>query len=207
MSSDPSHRPRSERGRPPCSQKVADGWRAVDFGDPLTEDQRTFLGAQIERAVRRYVRAATVGFLILAAGIGISLSTKSDGAETAQLAQRLETASYAFCRRLNSEAAKTNLSDSVSFKILSLSSRRETALAEGQRSSPEIHARASRLMAAEGRKLGVTPLTDCDAAVGDPVGYVNPEVGPIGNPATGEIHDDAQKILDESRAYLKRLGA
>lgn len=167
---------------------------------PLTEDQLAFLTEQTtraaHRAVQRYIKGALIGFAILAGGTGYALSTKAD-------TNRLETASYSFCDRLNRERAKTNLSDSVSFNILSLSSRRELALAKEDPSTRSIHAKSSRALAKEARRLGVTPLTNCTDAVGNPANYINPQVGPIGKPLTGEVPAEVRAILTESQKYLK----
>src|SRR3954467_3667283 len=91
----------------------------------LSDEQIHFIADTTERAtkkaVRSYTRRALIGFLILLlGGIGFGI---------AQI-QAINGRTERSCERLNIVRAQSNVSDSVSFYILSGSAIREEALAK-----------------------------------------------------------------------------
>lgn len=159
----------------------------------LTEEQLKLISYETTRAARkvlhRYTRSALIGFFILLAGVGFALS------QTAGL-NDLEKRDVRLCERLNIVRAQSNVSDSVSFAILSNSGRREFALAKGDPDNAKLHADSAEELFAQAQKLTVIDLTDCQKAL-DPK-YDYPLAGPIGNPRTGEYAPGVQAVLDKS---------
>lgn len=169
---------------------------------PLTEDQLDYLSEQTDRAarhaVRRFALKAAIAYLVVLGGVFVALQAQS---------QTLEDASMGSCHRVNVLRAQSNASDLVSFNILSLSGQREKMLAEqagaGER---QTHLASADALFEQAKKLTVTELTDCAQAVAHPTEYVNPIAGPIGDPSTGELSPDVEKIANASEAFLNLNG-
>lgn len=151
-----------------------------------------------DRRLRKYVRSATAGFLIVLAGAGYGLHTVDQDARTRDKAQvarqqalivrqqaRLDAAVGGSCKRVNVLRAQSNLSDGVSFVVLTMGG-------DGRFSK-------------EAQQLRVTPLTDCRRAVRTPAFYRTPTAGPLGDPKTGKLRPKVARILRDSAAYLKSV--
>lgn len=141
---------------------------------------------------------ALAGFLILLVGVGYALGqTVSEG--------QLYDAQINACERVNVLRAQSNLSDLVSFNILSVSTQREYALANQIKSNKKAyttHKSSADLLADQARELRVTKLTDCSKAVNHPKGYHFPLAGPIGEPTTGKLNPDVVHIIAGSQATV-----
>lgn len=165
----------------------------------LTEQQLEWISEQTRRAagraVRKWARGAVVGFLILCVGSGVAIS-RTAGIDD------LNARSHQVCERLNIVRAQSNVSDSVSFNILSQSARREDVLADLD-TNRGIHRESATTLAREAGRLTVTDLTDCDAAQHPDYDY--PVAGPVGDPTTGELNVGVATIVAESEALLRRV--
>jgi hypothetical protein len=147
------------------------------------------------RELRKYVRGATIGFLVMLSSVGYALSTKPDYGT-------LRSGLVSSCNRVNVLRAQSNLSDTVSFKILASATQRERALVKGDPENAKIHRRNAVELGAQLEQLAITKLTDCGPAVNDPNHYVYPIAVPIGDPDTGKLKPGVEKIVAQSRARL-----
>lgn len=157
------------------------------------EELLAWIGESCRRAanhaLRRYAIGATLAFLLLLGGI--SLAGKAWLSE-------LESGLKGSCDRVNVLRAQSNLSDTVSFMVLS------DATKEARRVGREEKADSFALQAGS---LTVTELTDCDVAVGNPEDYVTPIAGPIGDPGTGKLSPGVKEIIDASARLIEREAA
>jgi len=153
-------------------------------------------------AVRAFFVRVAIGYAILVGGLVWAISDKPS-------VDRLNAASTGICNRLNDARAQSNVSDAVSFGILTSSAQRERALARTKSADdrdPEIHTRSARALEAQAKRLTVIPLTDCSEAIQDPQGYRNPTAGPIGDVRTGEINPQSARIIEQSERRLSDSG-
>lgn len=175
-------------------------------GPSITTEQLEFFAnleaEAVDRVEKRYVKrdrrwriGATAGFLILLGGVGYAIQGKTDDAT-------LTGRDHRICERLNIVRAQSNVSDSVSFNILSISGRREKALIKGDPRNAALHRQSFKVLTGQAGKLTVTDLTDCDAAL-DPK-YNYPLAGPIGDPAKGKLSPEAKEILDRSLRLVEK---
>lgn len=146
---------------------------------------------------RRWRRGALAGFLALTLGIGAALTTKPDtGALRAGL--------ISSCQRVNILRAQSNMSDLVSFRILSLSAQREMKLSKGDPKNKRIHRNNATSLRIEAQRLTITALTECEPAVDDAKAYKFPIASSIGNVETGTVDPIVQLIVKDSERLLRR---
>lgn len=168
----------------------------------ISEELSEFLAAQVDRGVRkglrRYTSRALIGFLVLfaAALFGFhDVNKRAVEAERQAVARdhlvlrRIDTAVFGSCRRVNILRAQSNLSDSVSFVVLANA---------GQAAEKNGNTEVAKIYFMEASKLTVTPLTNCNTAVKTPTIYQLPKPGPIGDPKTGNLSPETDKIVRES---------
>lgn len=174
--------------------------------EPLTEEQLAFMTEQTRRAankgvargLRRWAFGATITYVVVLAAVAWGLKDGQDS---------LREGLQGSCERVNVLRSQSNGSDLVSFKILSLSGQRESALAKtGPKSEAKTHRDSATGLWAQATHLRVTKITDCVHAVDDPAHYKTPVAGPIGDPKTGELYSGVKQVLKDSHAYLKRRG-
>lgn len=171
---------------------------------PLTEAQIKLISHHTERAARKalkgYVKGALVGFALLAGGMGVAIH-QTAGIDT------LDARSSNACERLNIVQAQSNVSNTVSFVILSNSGQREAALAAQssikKAGTAKIHSTSAAGLFAQADRLAVTDLTDCGLAAGK--FYAYPLAGPIGQPRTGDLTKGVKQIVWKSERII-RLG-
>lgn len=144
---------------------------------------------------RTYIRGAVLAFVLLTTAIGYALTTKPDvGA--------LRAGDIGACNGVNTLRAQSNISNFVSFRILSLSAQREDALGKKHEPGAKLHADSATLLFTEAKKPAITALTDCAKAVDNPRKYKFPTAGPIGDPMTGEPTKKSAQILADSQRLL-----
>ncbi len=144
---------------------------------------------------RTYIRGAVLAFVLLTVAIGYALTTKPDvGA--------LRAGDIGACNGVNTLRAQSNISNFVSFRILSLSAQREFALGKKGDSEAKLHAKSAKLLFSEAKKPAITALTDCKQAVDNPRKYHFPTAGPIGDPMTGKPTERSARILTDSQRLL-----
>lgn len=165
----------------------------------ITEEQLGWVEEATHRAVRkalkRYSLGASIAFLVLFAGLAIAGKTYVD---------RLHNGLVGSCNRVNVLRAQSNLSDTVSFNILSISGQREKALVKLDKEAAAQHRKSSNALFKEARKLTITKVTNCEEAVDSPDHYVTPIAGPIGNPATGKLDPGVARVIRDSEDLLRR---
>lgn len=148
---------------------------------------------------RRYVRGSMAAFVVMLASVGYVLSTKPDtGALRAGLVSS--------CERVNILRAQSNISDSVSFEILSLSGKREAALGKPGKPDAKLHKDSATLLFGQADKLTITGLTNCKLAVDSARTYKFPVASPIGVPETGDKMPMVDEIIEDSRRLLRLSG-
>lgn len=171
--------------------------------DPLTEEQLALISAETEHAVhsglKRWSRRAAGAYVLLL----VALVFIGRG-----YIERLHDGLAGSCHRVNVLRAQSNASDYVSFKILSLSGQREAALAKTSKSPAvaHVHNKSAQGLWDQARNLTVTQMTDCEQAIEHPDSYKTPVAGPIGSPESGTTYPSVQKVLDQSRQYLRVHG-
>jgi hypothetical protein len=166
--------------------------------------------AEAARAeVRRYRNRSVIGFLVLLLGVGFAVRSNSHTAHEAQAAAREAVSTKTLlasnaneCARVNILRAQSNISNDVSFVILSSAAKRELALAKADRPDRAVHAQSAHAFIQNAERLKVTALTDCDHAVNRPVGFSFPLAGPIGDPRTGKQAPGVKEILRASDALV-----
>jgi hypothetical protein len=122
-----------------------------------------------------------------------------------QYSQNLHDGLVNSCNRVNALRAQSNLSDSVSFNILSGAAQREFVLAKlskGKRM--RVHRRSGLEFVHEARKLKVTSPTNCNLAVNHPRDYRYPIPHALGDPLTGKLNPDTLPILRASAALIAK---
>lgn len=173
----------------------------------MTEEQVAFFAELQEQAVRRSERRierknrnSRRRFLIgyLALGLGTVFAAN-------QSANSQHAGLVSSCQRVQILRAQSNISDAVSFRILSISAQRERQLAKtDNRSTRKAHTRSARLLEAQAGQLTITGLTNCPKAVDEATTYKFPVASPVGNPRKGKLSPDAKRILIQSQALLER---
>jgi hypothetical protein len=150
-------------------------------------------------SLRRFRNQALIAFVVLLGGLAF--------AGKAWIGE-LQDGLRGSCDRVNVLRAQSNLSDSVSFNILSSSGIREKALAKSSPTKGErkTHNDSAEALFREADKLTVTVLTNCERAVDEADKYKTPVAGPIGEPRTGEFTEGVQHVLDDSIDYLRTHG-
>lgn len=183
-----------------CPPEIARDHRGEEFA--LWLDRSTRRAAN--HVLHKYTRGAVIGFLILICTTAIlfalannqrtdlrraTTKVERDAATIDNLRQALNLA----CERVNVVRAQSNLSNSVSFDILSGAIRR-----------PGVDPQIVKSYPAEVTKLKVTKLTDCVRAVDTfpRSHYRYPRPVLIGNPVTGKIAPGVPAILRQS---IRRL--
>lgn len=174
--------------------------------EPLTEEQLAFMTEQTRHAaskgvasgLKRWSIGAAVVYVVIVGAVWLALKDGQDS---------LRAGLQGSCERVNVLRAQSNGSDLVSFKILSISGQRESALAK---TTTGVESKTHRISAFglwdQATHLRVTKLTDCRHAVDDPAHYKTPVAGPIGDPHTGELSPGVKKVVDASNVYLKNRG-
>jgi hypothetical protein len=150
-----------------------------------------------ERALKKYMVGSSLAFVLLLGGLAFAGNA---------WIEELQSGLHGACDRVNVLRAQSNLSDSVSFTILSSAAQRETRLVKGDPKNASTHQRSADVLAGEAKRLTVTRMTDCDRAVSDPDSYSTPSAGPIGDPLTGERNEEVEEILLESEAMIRNDG-
>jgi hypothetical protein len=108
------------------------------------------------------------------------------------------------CNRVNVLRAQSNLSDTVSWKILSDAGQRELSLAVTDvPETRKAHVKSAATLLEQASTLTATGMTDCAQAVEDPLGYKQPLARPIGDPRTGKVSPRAQAVLDSSHDVIQ----
>jgi uncharacterized protein HemX len=157
----------------------------------LTQEQLEQIGVETQHATRKalsaWLRGAAVAFALAIGGTGYAVHEVDRASHKAdvQAQQRLDQAVWGSCRRLNILRAQSNLSDAVSFRVLT------------QAAGGRFRHFASNLR--------VTPVTNCEQAVKNPSTYRAPVATPIGDTTTGKLRPEVVRILRDSVAYLKAV--
>lgn len=150
-----------------------------------------------------FIHKGLVGYIILAIGVGYAIHSSHNSAISEGL-RTIHSANIQSCQRVNVLRAQSNLSDSVSFTILSISARREFALAHKDLpKTRQTHLKSAKLLSVQARKLNVTKLTNCNLAVNHPQAYRYPLAGPLGNPLNGKLYPQIREILQDSEHYVR----
>lgn len=173
---------------------------------------RYYARHEARQAVRRYRNRSLAGFLVLLLGIGFAVHSNGVTAHRADEASKeaasvgaLRDASVSECQRVNILRAQSNISNDVSFEILSSAAQREAALTKATHGSEQAIHRASALsFVTNAGRLKVTQLTNCVLATHDAASYQFPFAGPIGNPRTGHHAPGIEKILRASDALVSQ---
>jgi hypothetical protein len=158
-------------------------------------------GALLERfPILVYAIVATwVAMVVLAVGVAVVLSRADDNTK------RIETGLLTTCKRVNYLRAQSNTSDYVQFRTLTSAVKRELALAKLGK-DVDVHRLSAREFIKQAADLTVTPLTNCRRAVEHPRTYSLPVAGPIGNPRTGIIQLEVDRIIEQSRKLREDEG-
>lgn len=165
----------------------------------MTQEQLEWIEETTHRAARKALKkqalGAAVGFLVLFGGGAV--------AGRAYL-HTLHQGLVGSCARVNVLRAQSNLSDTVSFQILSISGRREAALVKLDPHAAGQHHKSALALFTEAKKLTITKPTNCEQAVGDPDHYSTPIAGPIGDPTTGKMNPGVMRAIRDSQNLLDR---
>lgn len=148
--------------------------------------------------LRRYSAAALVGFLVLVAGLAYAISQTAD-------IDDLDARTVSTCERINILRAQSNVSDAVSFTVISQDASRVLAVAASRGPEYERILRDSAAsLRTQAKRLTVTPLTDCNDARSPRFRY--PLSGPIGDPQTGELFPGVKEIVRQSESIKSPSG-
>lgn len=155
-------------------------------------------------------RPALIGFLILAVGLAFAFSAASTADKNANIALKRDVkreVAVNSCQRVNLLRAQSNVSNDVSWTVLSVSTQRELALAQKGSQQRSIHKRSAMLLDRQAHRLDVTPLTDCAKAVAVDRShpYFFPGAHEIGNPATGVKDTEAQRTVHASEHFIASI--
>lgn len=169
------------------------------YAGAMTQEQLEWIEEATHRAVRKALKrqaiGAAIGFLVLFGG--------AFGATRATL-NTVHEGLVGSCNRVNVLRAQSNLSDTVSFNILSLSGRREHALVKLDSTAAKEHRQSAEGLFDQARSLTVTGITNCEEAVDHPAAYRPPIATPLGVPETGKLSPGVAKILADSKKLLVR---
>jgi hypothetical protein len=179
----------------------------IDQPQPLTEAQLHLLTETASNAarksatgvLRRYVRAALIGYAVLFAGMGYAIHDNINASD-------LRAGLISSCERVNILRAQSNTSDAVSFRILSISAQREHTLSQSDvAATRRTHSRSFKLLAEQAGQLTLTGLTDCSEAVDHAKNYNFPTAHPVGDPLSGKLSQTTKEIITASRQVLQRV--
>lgn len=176
----------------------------------LEQAARIYARHEADSRLKRYMRSSLAGFVVLAAGLALAIHGNAEVAHEAKQAsaaaattKSLKSAAFSECKRVNILRAQSNVSNDVSFVILSASAQRELTLAKKPPSSA-VHRRSGLVLASQAARLKVTRLTDCARAVNQATDYKFPLAGPIGDALTGKQHKGVKDILVESERVVNK---
>lgn len=144
--------------------------------------------------------AHILAYLILGFGVAVALHNTAS-------APQLRGGLINSCERVNVLRAQSNLSNSVSFTVLSNAAIREIRLARTVPKTSKfykIHIKSADGLVQASRRLFITDLTDCTLAIKDGVKYPFHASEPIGDARTGRLFKASDKILADSQTYLKQ---
>lgn len=145
-----------------------------------------------------FLRKPVVGYMILAVGILLAVFFYTNTVN-----EKLREGLASSCQRVNILRAQSNLSDNVSWTILSASAAREKKLAATEPQNRKTHKSSYHILSKQASNLTITPITDCDKAVNEPKSYVVPKAHSIGDKKTLKQRPEVAKILSESKALLR----
>jgi hypothetical protein len=148
------------------------------------------------RTLRRF--APLLAFLILSCATAYGINTIYNAS-----VENLREGLRGSCQRVNILRAQSNVTDVVSFRILSISGKREFELAKRASGNVQsLREESANLLFGQAAVLTITDLTDCERAIRDPDNYYHPTANPIGNPNTGNLTPVSERILRDSQNLL-----
>lgn len=156
----------------------------------------------VRRAARGYILLVIV--LVLVSGLYTRHAANTEREGRRQAVALTTNAATGSCNRVNLLRAQSNLSDTVIFKILSESGRRERRLGQtDERATRPAHRKSAEVLTGEARKVTITDLTNCKKAVQDPLGYDPPQASPLGDASTGELSETVKRVVRRSERLLR----
>lgn len=150
-----------------------------------------------------FFKQPLVGYAILVVGILLAVYFYSHSVN-----DNLRDGLLSSCERVNILRAQSNLSDTVSWSVLSSAAEREQALIKKDPDAAPAHRKSADALSNQSNGLTVTGMTDCKAAVSRPRTYNIPQAIYIDDLYTPEakVSPEAQKVINASRKTLSEDG-